>query len=392
MRHEEYTQWVTSERGFSSSLWGSCFFHLALLVGVGWHMAVTPPLLPVALPTIIEAVLIEPASVRTPQPPTVTKASPASKLGILAQAATPQRLSQAKPSTVVKPAMPLTVKTFQVPPPAEVTPSIPLETLSDVLALRKSMIPITAQARPLASDAKATISPDLKEPALPVISSTKPTISPDLKEPASPIPPSPPLQPQTRTQSAHTEMPTVRASPTRKPTEPQPAADAASTQPKEATQIASATQASLAGTHSHDEGKAAQVSHEKDPLWDTERLQQHMQTAMAAEEGQRQHQQREEDRLLAIYRAKILSAISHNWLIPHGVSKEATAQFDVELALDGRVLSVELAHSSGYEALDRSASLAIRKASPLPVPASLEAFDRFRHLRLTVRPDQVMVN
>ena len=60
----------------------------------------------------------------------------------------------------------------------------------------------------------------------------------------------------------------------------------------------------------------------------------------------------------------------------------------IRLAQGGKVEQVSLLKSSGDPVLDRSAMSAVYKASPLPVPAEAENFDKFRVLRLTVRPEQ----
>jgi len=51
------------------------------------------------------------------------------------------------------------------------------------------------------------------------------------------------------------------------------------------------------------------------------------------------------------------------------------------------VLEVSLTRSSGDSILDRSAQSAIYKASPLPVPSDTDAFNVFRDISLTVRPE-----
>lgn len=91
------------------------------------------------------------------------------------------------------------------------------------------------------------------------------------------------------------------------------------------------------------------------------------------------------------YKAAILSAIGHHWLVPPGSNKELSCQLLIHLAPGGVVLDVKMIKSSGDEALDHSAQTAVMKASPLPVPAETTKFNHFRELRLTVRPEQVTV-
>ena len=90
------------------------------------------------------------------------------------------------------------------------------------------------------------------------------------------------------------------------------------------------------------------------------------------------------------YKAQILQAIGQNWLVPGGANKQLACIYLIQLAPGGVVLNVKLVHSSGNAALDRSARVAIYKASPLPVPKDAALFDNFRELRLTVSPKTVV--
>jgi colicin import membrane protein len=89
------------------------------------------------------------------------------------------------------------------------------------------------------------------------------------------------------------------------------------------------------------------------------------------------------------YKALIVNAIGRNWILPENVNSSLSSQFRIRLAPDGAVLEVSLTRSSGDPLLDRSAQTAIYKASPLPVPTDAEAFNVFRDISLTVRPEQV---
>lgn len=87
------------------------------------------------------------------------------------------------------------------------------------------------------------------------------------------------------------------------------------------------------------------------------------------------------------YKALIINAISRQWILPDNIEDNVSSQFRIRLAPSGVVLDVALTRSSGDPILDRSAQSAIYKASPLPVPQEPEAFDVFRDIRLTVRPE-----
>lgn len=89
------------------------------------------------------------------------------------------------------------------------------------------------------------------------------------------------------------------------------------------------------------------------------------------------------------YKAMILNAISHQWILPENVGPGLSSQFRIRLAPNGAVLEVSLLRSSGDPVLDRSAQTAIYKASPLPVPQDPETFDVFREISLTVRPENL---
>ena len=90
------------------------------------------------------------------------------------------------------------------------------------------------------------------------------------------------------------------------------------------------------------------------------------------------------------YKAMILAAIGQNWLVPGGANKNLSSIFEIQLGPGGVVVSVKLIKSSGNQALDQSAQTAIYKASPLPVPTDPQAFDKFRDVRLTVSPKEIV--
>lgn len=89
------------------------------------------------------------------------------------------------------------------------------------------------------------------------------------------------------------------------------------------------------------------------------------------------------------YKAMILNAISRQWILPEHVAIGLSSKFNIKLSADGTVLDVQLLKSSGDPVLDRSAKLAIYKASPLPVPPDRESFEMFREISLTVRPEEM---
>jgi colicin import membrane protein len=90
------------------------------------------------------------------------------------------------------------------------------------------------------------------------------------------------------------------------------------------------------------------------------------------------------------YKALILQSISQHWLVPHNVNKNLSAELLIRVAPGGMVLDVQVIKSSGDDALDRSARAAVFKASPLPVPASVDEFEPFRQFVLKVKPENVL--
>ena len=93
--------------------------------------------------------------------------------------------------------------------------------------------------------------------------------------------------------------------------------------------------------------------------------------------------------LINKYKGLIRHAIAQKWLVPNSADKKLSTQLLIKLAPGGTVLDVKLVKGSGNAALDRSAETAVYKASPLPVPQQPELFNRFRTLRLTVKPERV---
>jgi colicin import membrane protein len=87
------------------------------------------------------------------------------------------------------------------------------------------------------------------------------------------------------------------------------------------------------------------------------------------------------------YKALIISAISRQWILPENAQTNLSSEFRIRLAPDGSVLEVTLTRGSGDSVLDHSAQSAIYKASPLPVPTDPLAFNTFREISLTVRPE-----
>lgn len=124
--------------------------------------------------------------------------------------------------------------------------------------------------------------------------------------------------------------------------------------------------------------KAERVAHEK-----TERV--------AREEAERVALERAEQaaaigRVVDEYTGKINSKIRRNIVMPPDVADDARAEFLVTLLPGGTVLSVELTRSSGHAVYDNAVERAILKSQPLPLPADVAMFNKFRKLELVFRP------
>ena len=101
-------------------------------------------------------------------------------------------------------------------------------------------------------------------------------------------------------------------------------------------------------------------------------------------------QQRKLQGELNLYKSKILSAIASQWIVPANLDKNLSCQLFIRLDASGKVLAVKLLRSSGNVLLDRSARLAVFKASPLPLPTDPGLRRQFKELQLTVRPEDVL--
>ena len=92
------------------------------------------------------------------------------------------------------------------------------------------------------------------------------------------------------------------------------------------------------------------------------------------------------DAIVNEYKAKIVTKIRRNIVKPPDVRDDARAEFRVTLLPGGTVLSAELKKSSGNAAYDNAVERAILKSQPLPLPADVAMFNRFRVLLLVFRP------
>ena len=91
-------------------------------------------------------------------------------------------------------------------------------------------------------------------------------------------------------------------------------------------------------------------------------------------------------RVVDEYTGKIVSKIRRNIVMPPDVADDARAEFSVTLLPGGTVLGARLTRSSGNAAYDNAVERAILKSQPLPLPADMGLFSRFRELELVFKP------
>jgi colicin import membrane protein len=91
-------------------------------------------------------------------------------------------------------------------------------------------------------------------------------------------------------------------------------------------------------------------------------------------------------RVIDEYTGKIIGKVRRNIVMPPDVANDARAEFSVTLLPGGAVLSTRLTRSSGNAVYDNAVERAILKSQPLPLPADVTMFNRFRELKLVFRP------
>ena len=91
-------------------------------------------------------------------------------------------------------------------------------------------------------------------------------------------------------------------------------------------------------------------------------------------------------RVVDEYTGKIVGKIRRNIVMPPDVADDARAEFSVTLLPGGTVLGARLTRSSGNAAYDNAVERAILKSQPLPLPADVALFNKFRELELVFKP------
>ena len=156
-------------------------------------------------------------------------------------------------------------------------------------------------------------------------------------------------------------------------------------------QAAKAKALALAQKQQAQEKKAKQLAELDALAKQAEQLQQQQHLQQLQQEQQHLKQVALNQGVINQYRQRIAQSIGSYWLVSRDVNKALSCQFLIQLAPGGVVLDVKLLKSSGNAAFDRSAEVAVYKASPLPVPKDAAQFGPFRQFSLIVSPKTVMI-
>lgn len=98
-------------------------------------------------------------------------------------------------------------------------------------------------------------------------------------------------------------------------------------------------------------------------------------------------QRKSEIREVQTFVVRIIDRISTFWSRPLSAYDDMVVELNIQLVPAGDLVGVRLMAGSGDDAFDRSALLAVQKASPLPVPDDPLLFDRyFRSINLKFSP------
>jgi colicin import membrane protein len=88
---------------------------------------------------------------------------------------------------------------------------------------------------------------------------------------------------------------------------------------------------------------------------------------------------------IARYTARIQAAIQREFNLT-GLPPGLSATLRIRVIPGGEVAAVQIERSSGNSVFDQRAELAVKRASPLPVPADTRLFEQMRDIRLPFEP------
>ncbi len=99
---------------------------------------------------------------------------------------------------------------------------------------------------------------------------------------------------------------------------------------------------------------------------------------------------RQADAATASYIGAIIRQIERQWSRPPSARRGMQTELLINLVPTGELVNITTVRSSGNEAFDRSAELAVRQAAPFRVPEDSALFEqRFRQLRLLFTPEDL---
>ncbi|MBC8227026.1 MAG: cell envelope integrity protein TolA [Gammaproteobacteria bacterium] len=89
------------------------------------------------------------------------------------------------------------------------------------------------------------------------------------------------------------------------------------------------------------------------------------------------------------YAAKIKQHIEQQWLVPNLTVRNLEVVLLIHVNENGDVLTATVEKTSRNALLDRSALTAVYKSSPLPMPESAQYNERFREIRIRIKPEDL---
>lgn len=129
---------------------------------------------------------------------------------------------------------------------------------------------------------------------------------------------------------------------------------------------------------------------EDDPVSDAERDRLEKSLSLAVLEEQQYRRAITDDEKAMAYVAQIQREIVQNWSRPPSARNGMEALLRVHLVPTGEVVDVVVEDSSGNDAFDRSALLAVQKAERFVVPDDPRQFERnFREFTVVFRPEDL---
>ncbi len=109
--------------------------------------------------------------------------------------------------------------------------------------------------------------------------------------------------------------------------------------------------------------------------------------AEALRQQQLARQRQRINRQAAEATAKVKQKVERYWLKPASYQSGLSCTIQVRVIPGGEVVEAKVIQSSGDRAFDRSAEVAVRKASPLPIPDDPALFSRFREFKFIFKPE-----